>query len=75
MVCEDLKKKQKKDKSHEKTNHAIFLNRNINIFDYSFEKYTDCGMKLDVAFAIDLSKKSLSHCSPNLLGAKYFQFP
>jgi len=69
ITCENLKKPEKKEKNNEKTNFPIFLNRNISIYDYDFKKYIECGMKLDISIAIDLTTKSLNHAKPNLAAA------
>jgi thymidylate kinase len=39
----------------EKQKQIIFLNRNKEIQDYPIEIYKECGLKIDLTFAIDLT--------------------
>ena len=50
-----VKAEEKKEKVDKDKDIILYLNKNITVKDYAIEKYWDCGAKIDLNFAIDLT--------------------
>ena len=47
--------KNKKKAKKEKIKSVFYLNKNVEVIDYDFDSYVECGMKIDVSYAVDFT--------------------
>ena len=68
-------KKNKKKAQKEKIKSVFYLNKNVEIIDYDFDTYVECGMKLDATYAIDftISNGNFHRGEPSLHAVDYQQ--
>lgn len=62
-----LPAKYKKSKTGTKSidsKHIFFLSKNNEVYDHPIETYVECGMKVDLTYAIDLTISNGDHRRP-----------
>lgn len=61
-------KKAHKKKAKEKIKSVFYLHKNVEVIDYDFDNYVECGTRIDLSFAIDftISNGNLMKGEPSL---------
>ena len=54
-------KKMKQKAKNEKIKSVFYLNKNVEVNDHDIDSYVECGMKIDLSFAIDFTISNGNH--------------